>query len=246
MQARKETEQLLDRKTQLTSFFSGRVTPANTRAFLWSTTRVPYSESFRNYLGRNVEPLGGDQFKSAMPIFVVLQPTGELRRPPICLMGRRGTDLYENRQAFEEIWQRLVSALRYDRDLDYDHFLAIEQRMNRWRDCGLRREVSSNARRDGRAYLDRLNNVVRCLETQNGLDRLTTLVKNEGLGFDGGTCGQLLQHIQDWSLQVRPGGQAQLLLAEFGDQCLASIASEITLAQNDVKPAMISHQPLAR
>jgi hypothetical protein len=246
MQARKETEALLERKTQLTSFFSGRVTPSNSRAFLWSSTRVPYSESFRGYLSRQVQPISGDQFKSSMPIFVVLSPTGELRRPPICLMGRRGTEIYERRQEFEEIWQRLVNAMRYDHDLDYDHFLAVEDRMTRWRKCCDQREVSAAARRGGKVYLDRLHNVVHCMETQNGFDRLTALVKNEGFGFPGGNCGQLLEHIQDWSLQVRPGSEAQLLLAEFGEACLGSIADEIKLAQNDVKPAMMIDQPLAR
>ena len=240
LRARKEMKELEKRKSQLSSFFSGRVTPSNAKAFLWSSSRVPFSESFRQYLSREVQALKSAQFQSTMPIFEVLEPSGHLRRPPLCLMGRRGSELYQRRTAFDEIWQRLLNALRYDHELDYDHFLAIDDRMQSWRRASLARELSDRARRDGICYLNRLGSVVRCLETQRGMDRLACLIKNEGFGFSGGTCGQLLQHIQDWSLQVAPGSEAQMILAEYGEACLGSIAEEMTLARNELKAPMLA------
>ncbi len=252
-QLRHAQRQLAEQRSQqqlLNSFFNGRITAENSRAFVKCMKQVRCSDAMNQFLGQKISRIEEHDFQSRCTIFAVLKSDGSLRRPPAALFTRQpdhpiaiaGRDVHE---AWQACWQRL----RYGEALAADELLRLNERVNVWETSAKTRPLltSAAARSTASSYLRTLRQVVAALESTKGRQRIGYLAEQGSLDFPGGSLGQLLEYICVWKLEIRAGSEAATQLGRLGNQLCQLTEESLDEAAGSkwLDVTLVSHQAVS-
>jgi hypothetical protein len=235
---RADVDSLVRESKHLVSFFNGLISPQTLQAFQRAIAKFAMPKQVGQYLAASVPTLPTEEFTSDRQMFAVLDPDGSLKpAPPAVGRNAQEHSVEQARRQFVQSWDELLMSARYANRISPAQLANLEALLEAWEkavheESGEDGQMPRSQRSSSRLYFADLDRLVRAFESSdNTLSLFTELAARRGYYFAGGTCGELLEHMEKYALSVRPGSQAQQVLGELGDelgeQLLKAVDDEI-------------------
>lgn len=224
------TRSELDRVTRLrdgaAGFLTGQVAAANLVGMSELLEQVGHLPSVVAALQASVPPLTPDDFVQ-QAWGEVVEPDGRLTRPP------RFMRVVDGYAGLQEEWSSVAVELRQERGPSDEELLALEEAVaSLWDGAGPAiRSARAADGRDALAWLNRVGLFLRDLDGDQ-LDDLGGFLRSRGHTFAGGSVGELLNHLIEHRLNLRPGRAGHAVLAAAGAVILAEADADIAILED--------------
>jgi hypothetical protein len=226
---------------------AGNPTSSNGLATFWVLVSVfgDHAEVY-DALSMYVPPLARSEFVVTSPFIRMLQPTGELERPPLLLDGSAGVDFSH----VQSDWKNLVTNLRANGRLSSPDVAEFHKNVADFRDKA-NEAVAASAPASGRwqaqRYLESLGCLADALYRPTQAARIEQYIQHGGYEFSGSTALELVQHMLKNRLMPTQGSRAQLALGEVARPISRVLEQEISVRseRSDSLAVGEGHRPYA-
>jgi hypothetical protein len=220
---------------------------ARSLATFWVLVSV-YGDRAEVYdaLSSHVPPIADEQFIPASRFIQILEPSGDLKRPPILLNGADGVDF----STLQSSWRALVKTLRSTGRGSAAEVADFHQRTAAFRQQGIAAiKVASPAigRVQARKFLDSLMSLADALYRPAQSAQIERFLQHGGNAFYGDNLLALVQHMLHNRATPARGSAAQLALAEVARPIDRALEQEIAIRfeRIDSLAAGEGHRPYA-
>ena len=230
---RTEARQLLRLCRHVRSFASGAGDASQEDAFSQLLRQVGAREGVAVVLQEEIPALDADNFVAELYCDLV-SPDGQMVEPPFRLQRGTLAPLFDETQA---AWNNLVEILK-DGQASASDIVLFRESVQRW---NLAYRSTLNRRRaDGAAveaftYMKRMDGLSRGLGRTNDRQELSAFLRSAGHPFPGGTVGDLLKHVVDHAITVRPGSDAHVVLSKLTQEMLLEAEADLAVLEDRIE-----------
>ena len=230
---RTEARQLLRLCRHVRSFASGAGDAAQEDAFSQLLRQVGAREGVAVVLQEEIPALDSDNFVAELFCDLV-SPDGQLVEPPLRLQQGTLAPHFENAQT---AWNDLVEILKngQPRAPDIVPFRESFERWNRAYRSTLDRRRADGAAVEAFTYMKQIDGLSRALGRATDRKALSAFLGSAGHPFPGGTVGDLVKHVVDHAITVRPGSDAHVVLSKLTQEMLLEAEADLAVLEDRIE-----------
>jgi hypothetical protein len=226
---------------------AGRPTSARNLTAFWVLLSV-FGDRADVYdaLSSDVPPMRHEDFAPTSRFIGIVEPSGELARPPLLLEGSAAVDASK----FQFAWTALAKSLRATgrlsaRDVaDFHHSVAVYRKQSL---DAIAKSSPASGRSHARRYLVSLGSLADALYRPRQAAQIQQYIEQGGYSYYGGNMLGLVQHMLRHRVTPAHGSTAQIALAEVARPITRVLEQEIALHYEriDSLAANEGHRPYA-